>query len=74
MRSASTISGGIFDLPRRNKEIAQLEALAGEPALWDDVVRAQKTMQALAKAKEEVLPYVASLSKEIGRASCRERV
>ncbi|WP_395143966.1 peptide chain release factor 2, partial [Armatimonas sp.] len=50
--------GGIFDLPRRNKEIAQLEALAGEPALWDDVARAQKTMQALAKAKEEVLPYL----------------
>ena len=58
MRSASTISGGIFDLPRRNKEIAQLEALAGEPSLWDDVARAQKTMQALAKAKEEVLPYL----------------
>ncbi|WP_394792817.1 peptide chain release factor 2 [Armatimonas sp.] len=50
--------GGIFDLPRRNKEIAQLEALAGEPSLWDDVARAQKTMQALAKAKEEVLPYL----------------
>ena len=58
MPSASTISGGIFDLPRRNKEIAQLEALSAEPSLWDDVARAQKTMQALAKAKEEVLPYL----------------
>ncbi|WP_369016068.1 peptide chain release factor 2 [Armatimonas sp.] len=50
--------GRHLDLPRRNKEITQLEALAAEPTLWDDVARAQKTMQALAKSKEEVLPYL----------------
>lgn len=47
----------IFDLPKREQELARLEAAVTQPDLWDDTEKAQKTMQALARARESVIPY-----------------
>ena len=47
----------IFDLPKREQELARLEAAVTQPDLWDDTEKAQKTMQALARARESVVPY-----------------
>ena len=35
-------SGGIFDLPKRQGEIAELEAKVGQPDFWDTPDEAQK--------------------------------
>jgi peptide chain release factor 2 len=34
-----------------------LEAAAAQPTLWDDTAKAQKTMQALARVKDDVQPF-----------------
>jgi peptide chain release factor 2 len=47
----------IFDITHREKELAQLEAQAEQPGLWDDTVRAQRVMQQLSRVKEDVQPY-----------------
>ncbi len=47
----------IFDLTKRTKEITDLEARAADPQLWDDAGAAQKLMQALSRAKEDVAPW-----------------
>ena len=47
----------IFDLTKRTKEITEYEAQAANPALWDDAEAAQKLMQAMSRAKEEVAPW-----------------
>jgi peptide chain release factor 2 len=47
----------IFDLPKREKELAELEALAGKNDLWNDTDRAQETMRRVARARDAVLPY-----------------
>ncbi|MGC4047078.1 MAG: peptide chain release factor 2 [Armatimonas sp.] len=49
----------MFDLPRRERELSELEAKAAEPTLWDDPATAQKVMQRLAAAKAGVDPYYA---------------
>ena len=55
--SASLSSETIFDLARRERLLEQLEVAAAEPGLWDDTARAQKTMQAVARARDDVQPY-----------------
>lgn len=47
----------IFDLPKRERELAELEARAAEPDLWNDSQRAQETMRAVARARDGVTPY-----------------
>ena len=47
----------IFDIARRERLLEQLEVAAAEPGLWDDTARAQKTMQAVARARADVQPY-----------------
>ncbi|MBC8102093.1 MAG: peptide chain release factor 2 [Cytophagales bacterium] len=47
----------IFDLPKREQELARLEAEVAQPGLWDNPEKAQKTMQAVARARENVVPY-----------------
>jgi peptide chain release factor 2 len=55
--TASSSSETIFDIARREQKLEQLEVAASEPGLWDDPSRAQKTMQAVARARSEVSPY-----------------
>jgi len=47
----------IFDLPKREKELAALEAAASEPGLWDNAERAQETLRAAARVRDSILPY-----------------
>jgi peptide chain release factor 2 len=47
----------IFDLPKREKELAELEASAARPDLWDDAANAQRVMQAVARVREDVGPW-----------------
>ena len=44
----------VFDIPTKETEIAKLEGLAADPALWDDPEDAQKKMQQLARLKDRV--------------------
>lgn len=55
-RSVSVLncSGGIFDLPATQQEIATLEARAADPELWNNQRESQQVMQRLARLKEEV--------------------
>jgi peptide chain release factor 2 len=43
--SASTSSGGVFDLPRLESRQAELEAEAARPDLWNDHARAQRVLR-----------------------------
>ncbi|MFY7954437.1 MAG: PCRF domain-containing protein, partial [Armatimonadaceae bacterium] len=56
--TVSTNSGGIFDLPKREREIAALERQSAEPGFWDDPEAAQKTMQRLSGAQADIAPYL----------------
>ncbi|GAB4455928.1 MAG: peptide chain release factor 2 [Armatimonadaceae bacterium] len=47
----------IFDIAKRKRELAELETAAAQPDLWDDPAKAQKVMQALAKVRDDVVPY-----------------
>ncbi len=46
--------GGIFDLPGKQKTIAELEERAADPDLWSDQREAQSVMQRLTRLKAEV--------------------
>jgi peptide chain release factor 2 len=48
---------GIFDIPKRQRELEALEAQSAEPGLWDDAERAQRTMQMVARVRDKVEPY-----------------
>jgi len=50
----SLLSGGIFDLDTKEKEIADLEAKAHAPNFWNDNITAQKVMQQITKRKSWV--------------------
>ncbi|MGH2522347.1 MAG: peptide chain release factor 2 [Anaerolineales bacterium] len=43
-----------LDLPAKEKQLAELEAKAQDPGLWDDPAEAQTMMRALSRAREEV--------------------
>ena len=49
----TTPSGGGFDLPGKQAEIAQLEQRAADPELWSDPPAAQKLFQRLSALKAE---------------------
>lgn len=53
-RPRSICSWSVFDLPNKNKRLAELEARAQDPALWNDSAEAQKTMRELARVRDEV--------------------
>lgn len=59
LTSASALSslGAIFDLPKRERELAELEAASTQPDLWDDAARAQQVMQSVARVRDDVVPY-----------------
>jgi peptide chain release factor 2 len=43
--AASTSSGGIFDVPAKEKRLAELESEMGTPTFWDDNRRAQELIR-----------------------------
>lgn len=47
-------SGGLFDVPGKVAELAELEQQAGDPGLWNDPDAARETMRRLAELQEEV--------------------
>lgn len=57
-RSAPDTSGGIFDVPAKQKEIAALEERMGTPGFWDKADAAQTTATKLSQLKGIVGPLV----------------
>ncbi len=51
--SALRRCAGVFDLPARERQIAELEDQSSEPDLWSDPSRAQGLMQRLAALQQE---------------------
>jgi peptide chain release factor 2 len=47
----------VFDLPNKEKRIAELEAAASSSNFWSDPSRAQKTMRELTELKDEVATW-----------------
>ena len=50
-RNVSPVSGGIFDLARKEEEIALLERTASDPAFWSDGPKAQKVQKQIKALK-----------------------
>lgn len=48
------LSGGVFDLPDKRRELEELEQHAAAPDLWDDPEMARQTMQRLSALQEEI--------------------
>ena len=53
-RRRSLNYGGIFDIDRKEREIAEFEAQSQGPTFWDDNLAAQKVMREIAMRKEWV--------------------
>jgi len=52
--SAFSTSSTVFDIPKLELEIEQLERQSARPGFWDDSGQAQKVMRRLADAREQV--------------------
>lgn len=52
------IFGGIFDVPKRQEEIVQLEARMSEPGFWDHQETANKVVTEVSHAKSSIQPIV----------------
>jgi peptide chain release factor 2 len=50
----STISWSVFDLAAKEKQLAELDAQAQDPNLWDNPQAAQKTMREQSRLRDEV--------------------
>ena len=55
----STLLGGIFDLPRLQREISDLEALSSEAEFWNDPVTANKQSKRLSRLNAIANPFLA---------------
>jgi peptide chain release factor 2 len=53
-RQESKISWCVFDLPKRERELEQLQKAVEKPDLWDDPEQAQKLMQRLSRLRDDV--------------------
>jgi peptide chain release factor 2 len=53
----STISGGIFDIDNKEREIAELEAKTHGECFWDNNITAQKVMQEISLRKSWVVDW-----------------
>jgi peptide chain release factor 2 len=53
-----TLLGGIFDLPKLESEIRELEGLTAQPDFWNDSQAANKTVQKLARLKNTAEPFM----------------
>lgn len=58
-----TNSGGIFDLPKRQRELSELEQRIAEPGFWDSPDEAQKYLQQLSQVKAAIDPCLNLLKK-----------
>ncbi len=58
-----TNSGGIFDLPKRQRELNELEQRIAEPGFWDSPDEAQKYLQQLSQVKAAIDPCLNLLKK-----------
>lgn len=47
----------IFDLPTKEREVEELEALVARPDLWDDQAEAQRKLQRLNELKHAIEPW-----------------
>ena len=52
--------GGIFEVPKKREQIAEVEALAGAPNFWDDPAAAELTLRSIKAAKVWVHDYDAA--------------
>lgn len=57
LAGAWTLSGGIFDLPRAERQIALLEEKSAQPDFWDDPDSANKDFRQLSRLRDLVNPY-----------------
>ena len=57
MPSASTSSGGIFDVPTLEREIASLDEAMGAPDFWDNPEKARVTSEKAASMKKKLEAY-----------------
>jgi peptide chain release factor 2 len=55
--AASTLLGGIFDLPRLKSQLAQLEEISSSPSFWDDPQAAQTQLRKLSRIKGIISPF-----------------
>src|SRR5262245_1066409 len=61
---ASTSSGGIFDIPAKEKRLAELEGEMGSPAFWEDNRRAQE----LIRERSELSRLTGTVADLVGKA------
>jgi peptide chain release factor 2 len=54
LKRNSKPSWSVFDLPAKEKQLAELEAKSQDANLWDNSEEAQKVMRALSRVREEV--------------------
>lgn len=55
--TASTLSGGIFDLPQLQAQIAALEERTSDPEFWNDPTAANKQLQRLSRLRAIANPF-----------------
>jgi len=60
-------SGGVFDLPQRLEELAELEQQSADPELWNDPDRARQLMRRLSTTRDEI-SYWTHLRQEVSDA------
>lgn len=61
---AWTLSGGIFDLPRLEHQLSELESQQADPAFWEDPSAAQKVLQQAARLRDRINPFKALDARE----------
>ena len=62
-RGAPGIYGGIFDVPKRQETIAELEARMGENDFWDEQESANKTVTEVSHLKASIQPILSFQAK-----------
>jgi peptide chain release factor 2 len=56
--SASTLSGGIFDLPQIHAQIEKLEVESTAQDFWNDPTHANRQLQKLSRLKARIAPFL----------------
>jgi peptide chain release factor 2 len=53
-----TLSGGIFDLPQLQRQIAELEARSAEPDFWSDPAAANRSLREMSRLRGIANPFL----------------
>ena len=61
-KTASSTSGGFFDLDGRRKRVAELEEVTARPGFWDDNETAQKSLKEISAHKDWISRFAALVS------------